>query len=77
MNWTGSKSGSSTSQDLLVVDFGTSGIDDRLQSFGIQYGGTGAVEQRGKSGSGSALAFPADDRNNCGKKSGLLKAATD
>jgi hypothetical protein len=44
-NLTGSKKGSSTSQAyLLVVDFGTSGIDDRLQSLGIQYGGTGAVE---------------------------------
>ncbi|KAL4861226.1 hypothetical protein BDV12DRAFT_191229 [Aspergillus spectabilis] len=47
------------------------------RSLGIQYGGTGAVEQRGKSGSGSALVFPADDRNNCGKESGPLKAATD
>ncbi|KAL4861069.1 hypothetical protein BDV12DRAFT_208423 [Aspergillus spectabilis] len=47
------------------------------RSLGVQYGGTGAVEQRGKSGSGSALVFPADDRNNCGKKSGPLKAATD
>jgi hypothetical protein len=44
-NLTGSKKGRSTSQIyLLVVDFGTSGIDDRLQSLGIQYGGTGAVE---------------------------------
>ena len=29
---------------LLAVDFGTSGIDNRLQSFGIQYAGTGTVE---------------------------------
>ena len=44
-NSTGSTRGSSTLQAyLLVVDFGTSGIDDRLQSLGIQYGGTGAVE---------------------------------
>lgn len=42
---TGSKRGSSTSHAyLLVVDFGMSGIDNRLQSFGIQYGGTGGVE---------------------------------
>lgn len=57
---TGSERELSTSPAYLpVMEFGTSGIDDRLQSLGIQYGGTGAVESRDKSGCGSALFFPA------------------
>lgn len=77
-NSTGSTRGSSTSQAyLFVVDFGASGIDDRLQSLGIQYGGTGTVEQRDKAGCGSVAFFPTADRNNCGEENGPLKAATE
>ncbi len=77
-NSTGSMKGSSTAQAyLFVVDFGTSGIDDRLQNLGIRYGGTGTVEQRDKAGCGSVAFFPTADRNNCGEESGPLKAATE
>ncbi|KAI3105145.1 hypothetical protein CBS147333_7124 [Penicillium roqueforti] len=61
----------------LVMDFGTSGIDNRLQSLGIQYGGTGTMEQRDKTGCGSVAFIPTADRNNYGEESGLLKAATE
>ncbi|OJJ51945.1 hypothetical protein ASPSYDRAFT_52772 [Aspergillus sydowii CBS 593.65] len=46
------------------------------RSLGIQYGGTGVVEQRDKAGRGSVAFFLAADRNSCGEENGPLKAAT-